>query len=104
EHFVHATLNAAALEEVVIHVHMVHLCADRLALLGVPDHDVGIGTDCNRPLAGVKTKNLGGVGGHQLDKSGGIEVPFVDAIMPHDLHAVFDHGQAVRNLGKVAFA
>ena len=77
---------------------------DGFFLVRVPEDQVGVGADGNRPLAGIEAKQLGRSRGDQLDEAIRGEAPGVDAARIDQAQAVLDAGAAVGDLGKVVLA
>ena len=91
-----------ALEDVVVDGGLLRRGRDRLLLLGVPDHEIGIGADEDGPLLRVAVQDLGDVGaghGHELVRR---QAPGVHAMRPEHRHPVLEPPRPVRDLGEVA--
>src|SRR5712691_4098368 len=69
--------------------------ADRHLALRVPDRDVGVAADRDRPLPRVEAIELGVVGRGQRDKAVEVDPPLADTLGKQQGHAQFYAGYAV---------
>src|ERR1700731_473457 len=74
--------------------------SDRLATVRVPQGDIGVEADADRPLAGVETRHLGVIGRGQLDKPVQRNSARRNAFRKQDRQPRFDAGNAIRDPAK----
>ena len=78
--------------------------AHHMFCVAVPDHNVGIAAHRQRPLLGIKTKHLGGIGGDEFNKAAGRDASAAHACIPQHIETIFDAGHAVGNFGEAFLA
>ena len=76
-------LDADALEHGVVHAHVVSFRAYRFFVVGIEDHQIGVGADSDGAFARVEAKKFGGRGCDELDKTIRREMFAVDAAGIH---------------------
>src|SRR5258708_31593812 len=64
-----SALDADALEHGIVHAHVVGLGADDFFVIGIEDHQVGVGADGDGAFARVKPEEFCGRGCDELDKT-----------------------------------
>src|SRR5262249_37412602 len=74
-----------------------------VALFAVPHEDVGVGTDGDRPLAGIEPENLRRRGRRDLDEAVHRDAPLTDAAVPEEVEPRLDTRHPVRDLREVVF-
>ena len=62
-------LDADALEHGIVHAHVVGFGADDFFVIGIEDHQVGIGADGDRAFARIEAEEFCGRGCNKLDKA-----------------------------------
>src|SRR5690554_6188123 len=95
------TRYGTTLEDIEVHVHMVGLGRDDPRALGVPHHDIRIGSNRDAALARIHVEQLGGVGGSHGHKLAQGETALVDPFIPEDGEAILYSSRTIGNLGKV---
>src|SRR5689334_1978277 len=89
------------LEHRVIDAHMVRLRRDDMLGVRIPEDEVCVAPDGDRPLAGVHAEDLGGGGGGDLHPSVERDALLVDAPLEEELEAVLHAGAAVGDFREV---
>src|SRR5690606_6044497 len=97
-----APVDLDALEARVVDVHGLRLGADGAAVVGVVDHDVGVGAHRDHALPRVEAEQLRGAragGAHEALEA---QASAAHPVGVEQVHAVLDGGDAVGDLGEVA--
>ena len=95
---------ARPLENVVIDRRGLPVGGDRLLLVGVPDDDVGVGTDRYGALPRIDVQNLGDVRRSHRDELVHGQAAGPDPLGPQHRHAILDPAGAVWDPGEIAYA
>lgn len=98
------TLDRHAFIDVIVGLHVVGAGADGMRLVGIPDDNVGIGSNGDGAFLWITAENFGWIGAIEFDKAVGRDFAAVYAQMPHDHQAVFDTGHTVGDFGEIALA
>src|SRR5262249_27539696 len=100
----HFSCDFSALERVVVDSHVMRLGGEDVLLLGVEDHDVGVGSWCDRSLFGKEPEDLGGRRGRQLYEPVDADASLANAAVVDEMEPRFDPGRAVGDLGEVVLS
>src|SRR5215831_4859761 len=93
----------AALERRVVDAHVEGLLREDVALLRIPDDDIGIGADGERALARIEAEDLGRRRRRDLDEAIERDLPGAHAF-PEEIEAGLDSRHAIRDLREIVAA
>src|SRR5450756_531781 len=104
EHGARVAGDFVAFEHGVIDAHVMSGGADGVERGGVPDDEVGVAAGGDFALAGIHAEDARRGSGGEFHEAIERELALVDAVVIHELQAVFDAGAAVGNLGEIVLA
>ena len=85
-----AAFDRLAFVGAVVDVHVVGAGRYFAAVFGIPNHDVGVGSDADSALAGKETEDLGRFGAGAIDEAVNVEFAGADAFRPQHGDAIFE--------------
>ena len=93
-----------AFERAVVDVHLLRLLADLAAVFGIVDDQIGVAAQGDRALAREQAEELGGLRAAGVDERVQVDAAALDAVGVDEIHAIFDAGNAVGDLGEIVAA